>query len=234
MHKWNAVIGLVVLGLLSAGCPKNIPQPEIDAAEQAIANIEDTKDCAPETYRAAQAMMDRARALLKEERFEEARTAMLAARNLSAQARKECDQKKKESENIPPENTTETDNAVNETDFDLEDHSPPNLSTIYFGFDESILNDEARQILTKNAEVMQLHSRFRIQIEGHCDSRGSTEYNLALGERRAMTVKQYIVKLGVNPNRLEIISYGEERPDVSEQHDEAWNLNRRAEFSILQ
>jgi peptidoglycan-associated lipoprotein len=70
-----------------------------------------------------------------------------------------------------------------------------------------------------------------VQVEGHCDARGSTEYNLSLGERRALTVKGYLIKLGVNPERLEIISYGEERPADGGASEEAFSRNRRAEFT---
>jgi peptidoglycan-associated lipoprotein len=228
--RFLPILCLLALTVLIAGCPKQIPQPEIDAAEQALLDIESTKDCAPETYQAAKTMMDRARALLKEERYEEAKTALTAARQLAEKARRECDEKKKAEELAAKQ--VEPEPAAKEIKIE-EDTGPDRMVTVYFGFNESSLTDEGRAALNNNAEYLRHHQDQRIQVEGHCDSRGSTEYNLALGERRAMAVRKYLVKLGVNPTRLEIISYGEERPVNPSQNEEAWNQNRRAEFLDL-
>jgi peptidoglycan-associated lipoprotein len=102
------------------------------------------------------------------------------------------------------------------------------LSTIYFDFDKSELKPAARAKLQKNAELIRKYDQWQITIEGHCDERGSTEYNLALGERRANTVKEYYVNYGINAGRLEIISYGEERPVDMGHNEAAWSKNRRA------
>jgi peptidoglycan-associated lipoprotein len=234
MHRTVGIlIGLFALTVV-VGCPKKLPQPEIDAAESAMADIEKTKDCAPETYQAAKTMMDRARALLKEERYEEAKTALLAAKRLAEKAKEECEKKRKEEEarkakEPPPPEPASKEVPVEE----IEDEPPRNLKTVYFGFNESNLTDEARSALANNSEYIHGREKLRIQVEGHCDSRGSTEYNLALGERRALAVKRYLVKLGVDPNRLEIISYGEERPADAAQTEGAWSKNRRAEFTEM-
>jgi peptidoglycan-associated lipoprotein len=224
------VIVVLALAALIAGCPKNIPQPEIDAAEQAMADIEDTKDCAPETYQAAKTMMDRARALLKEERYEEAKTALIAAKQLAEKAQKECDEKK--AAELAAQKEPEPEPVAKEVEIE-KDTGPDRMVTVYFGFNEATLTDESRTALNNNAEYLRNHEGQRIQVEGHCDSRGSTEYNLALGERRAMAVRKYLVKLGVDPKRLEIISYGEERPVDPAQNEDAWSQNRRAEFMEL-
>jgi len=107
------------------------------------------------------------------------------------------------------------------------------FETIYFDFDSSDLREDARNVLTKNAETL-LKSKqpVKIKIEGHCDERGSAEYNLALGERRATSALQYLLTLGVQPERLSIISYGKEKPAVQGNDEEAWAKNRRAEFVI--
>lgn len=108
------------------------------------------------------------------------------------------------------------------------------LEAVYFDFDRSDLRQDARDVLNRNAEVL-LKSKpdAKIQIEGHCDERGSAEYNLALGERRAKSALQYLLTLGIKADRLSIISYGKEKPAV-EGHDEAdWAKNRRAEFVIV-
>jgi peptidoglycan-associated lipoprotein len=107
------------------------------------------------------------------------------------------------------------------------------LKDIHFEFDRYDLTEEARNILTENAKVLSTHTSLRIQIEGHCDERGSNEYNLALGERRAVSTKLYLIKLGVQENRLSTISYGEEMPVDPGHTEEAWTKNRRCHFVIL-
>lgn len=108
----------------------------------------------------------------------------------------------------------------------------PDLSDILFPFDQFSLSDEARAILQKNADWLRSHREARILIEGHCDERGTVEYNLALGERRAQSVKDYLVNLGIPEDRLSIISYGKEKPFALGQTEEAWAQNRRAHFLL--
>lgn len=107
------------------------------------------------------------------------------------------------------------------------------LKDVHFDFDRYDLTAEARAILAENAKLMVAHPSLRIQIEGHCDERGSNEYNLALGEKRAMSVKLYLVKLGVRADNLSTISYGEEMPLDPRHNEEAWAKNRRAHLVIL-
>ncbi len=103
-------------------------------------------------------------------------------------------------------------------------------TTVYFEYDQSVLTSAAREALKTVAQCLQQNPNTRIQIQGHCDERGTYEYNLALGERRATTVKKYLSKLGVTNSQLETISYGEERPAVTGADEGAWSQNRRAEF----
>ena len=104
------------------------------------------------------------------------------------------------------------------------------LETIYFDFDKSDLREADREILTRNAGIMLGKLKANVQIEGHCDERGSAEYNLALGERRARSSMKYLVTLGVAAERLSIISYGKEKPADQGHDEEAWAKNRRAQF----
>jgi peptidoglycan-associated lipoprotein len=107
------------------------------------------------------------------------------------------------------------------------------FETVYFDFDRSDLRQDARNALTKNAEILQKSKQgVKIKIEGHCDERGSAEYNLALGERRAKSALQYLLTLGVQADRLSVISYGKEKPAVQGTDEAAWSKNRRAEFVI--
>ena len=106
------------------------------------------------------------------------------------------------------------------------------LEKVYFSFDSSNLDDGARQNLTKNAAFMKKNGSAKVRIEGNCDERGSDEYNLALGERRAKAAMQYLVTMGVPAARLSVISYGKEKP-ADPGHDEAaWARNRRDEFAV--
>lgn len=103
---------------------------------------------------------------------------------------------------------------------------------IYFEFDAYVLMDEAKAILDKKVDFLRRYPAVHVTIEGHCDERGTSDYNLALGERRANSAWQYLVNSGIEPSRLSMISYGEERP-IALGHDEAsWAKNRRAHFVV--
>lgn len=104
---------------------------------------------------------------------------------------------------------------------------------INFAFDSYELRMEARQVLKEKAEIMDRHSGIDLIIEGHCDERGTDEYNLALGERRARAAYEFLVLLGVDPERMSIISYGEERPLDPGHNEKAWATNRRCEFRVV-
>jgi peptidoglycan-associated lipoprotein len=105
---------------------------------------------------------------------------------------------------------------------------------VYFEFDSIRLAPQAQEILTKKAEWLRANPTAKITIEGHCDSRGTNEYNLALGEGRAQSAKAFLVDLGIDPSRLNTISYGEERPIDRAQTEEGWAKNRRAHFVIIE
>ena len=105
---------------------------------------------------------------------------------------------------------------------------------IYFDFDRSELREDARQTLQTKAEALRQFPDIRIRVEGHCDERGTVEYNLALGERRADAARAYLVDLGIDPDRMTTISYGEERPAMDGNNESAWSQNRRDEFVIIE
>ena len=108
------------------------------------------------------------------------------------------------------------------------------LETAYFDFDKADLRQDARDVLSKNAEViLKTLAGAKVQIEGHCDERGSAEYNMALGERRAKSAQKYLTTLGVKASNLPVISYGKEKPAVAGNDEAAWAKNRRAEFVIV-
>ncbi|MEQ9332829.1 peptidoglycan-associated lipoprotein Pal [Thalassobaculum sp.] len=99
---------------------------------------------------------------------------------------------------------------------------------VFFAFDSSELSSESRTTLEKQAFWLRKYPQSTVTVEGHCDERGTREYNLALGERRAASARDYLVSLGVDPSRVATISYGKERPAVTGSTEEAWAQNRRA------
>lgn len=108
------------------------------------------------------------------------------------------------------------------------------LETVYFDYDKSDLRQDTRDVLSKNAEaLLKKIADAKVKIEGHCDERGSDEYNLALGERRAKSVAKYLTTLGIKADRISTISYGKEKPAVQGSDEAAWSKNRRAEFVIV-
>lgn len=108
------------------------------------------------------------------------------------------------------------------------------LQTVYFDFDRSDLRQDSRDMLTKNAQtLMKDLAGTKVRIEGHCDERGSDEYNLALGDRRAKAVAAYLVTLGIKQDRISTISFGKEKPAIQGSNETAWSKNRRAEFVIV-
>jgi peptidoglycan-associated lipoprotein len=106
------------------------------------------------------------------------------------------------------------------------------LQTIYFPYDSFVLDRTADGILTQNAEILKAKPSFMIQIEGHCDSRGGVQYNIALGEKRANAVKRALMAKGIASNRIATISYGKERLVASGESEDAHSKNRRANFVI--
>ena len=119
---------------------------------------------------------------------------------------------------LPPE---EADTAFSE------------MGMIYFAYDKSEITAEFEEVIQKNYEWIFQNPDAQVQLEGHCDERGTNEYNLALGERRAKAVFDYLVSLGANPSQFTIVSFGEERPVAYGSNEASWRQNRRVEFTQL-
>jgi len=127
-----------------------------------------------------------------------------------------------------PESTKKAEKAETQTQEQLTSA----LERIYFDFDSYTLSDKARKALTNNADYLRKNAAVKLRIEGNCDERGSAEYNIALGEKRAKTAMKYLVTMGIPEDRLATVSYGKEKP-ADPGHDEAaWAKNRRDEFTI--
>ena len=130
---------------------------------------------------------------------------------------------------VPTESIAE--DAIASRSLDEMNRDSP-FAPAFFGLDSAELDDAGRAVVTANAEVLRRYPTWAVTIEGHCDERGTAEYNLALGERRAVTVKAYLVSLGIAPGRMQTVSYGKEFPFDSGHDEPAWAANRRAHFVI--
>lgn len=104
---------------------------------------------------------------------------------------------------------------------------------VFFDYDQSAIRPDAEAVLRRKVEVLRASPQVRLRIEGHCDERGSTEYNLALGNRRAEAIRQFLVGFGLSADRFEIVSFGEDRPLQQGSNEAAWARNRRGQFVII-
>ena len=111
-----------------------------------------------------------------------------------------------------------------------EDLFTQNVKDAYFDFDKSDIRPDAQQVLTSDSDFLKPHTGIKFTIEGHCDERGSEEYNLGLGDRRATAAKNFLVNLGVSTDRINTISYGKDRPVCTDSNEDCWQKNRRAHF----
>lgn len=139
----------------------------------------------------------------------------------------------------PPAPTPVETTAPPESEYDRISKMPADqidrlglLQDVHFDLDRSELRDSDRQILNDNAAKLKQFDFLKIKIEGHCDERGSVEYNLALGERRAKSVYEYLVSLGVSADRMTSVSFGKEIPVCTESNEDCWARNRRAHFAV--
>jgi peptidoglycan-associated lipoprotein len=136
---------------------------------------------------------------------------------------RERDFRSAESNDLLPQDVREADRVARDRGW---------IRDAFFGFDASTLDAEAQRALQQSGSWLRANPDFRIRIEGHCDERGTEQYNLALGDRRADSAATYLVALGVDRDRIETVSYGEERPFEEGSNEAAWAQNRRAHISL--
>lgn len=130
---------------------------------------------------------------------------------------------------VPP--VPVTDDAIGSKSLDDINRDSP-LKPVFFGLDQSEMDGAGQQVLQTNAEVLKKYPSWLITIEGHCDERGTAEYNLGLGERRAVSARNYLVSLGIPADRVKTVSYGKEFPFDPGHNEAAWGKNRRAHFVV--
>ena len=214
MLRKNMIVFILVfcLGLILGGCPKKAVVKEEPSAQAAAA---------AEREKAAR---------LEGERVEKERTEQEARRKESErikeeEARRAQAQKEKEFEKSL---VVKKEPGIEGVAFDSK-----LLKDIHFEFDKYDVRPSDAEILKENAAILMKYPNVKIQVEGHCDERGTIEYNLALGERRASSTKKYLISLGISEGRISSISYGEEKPLDPGHTEDAWAKNRRAHTIIL-
>lgn len=219
--------------LVVAGCPKP-PKKALSDAEKAVLDARGVSDCATNKYETAERLLEEARELSEKKEYDKAERKAKAAQKLAKEAKQEGEanwedcQKQKELEKQArgeeePEDEKDTD-QTEQVDEEL------TLETVHFAYDSSELTDRARGILEENARWIRRNDGKTVVLEGHTDERGTPEYNLALGERRARVVRQYLIQLGIDSSRLSILSYGEEKPAAYGTSAADFQKNRRVEF----
>ena len=220
-----------VMAMLLSACPKATADLELEAARKAIddARAGKANDCAKETYQAAEAAIAEAARLADEGEVEAAKEKANQAKSLAQQAQAAskpgCDEKVAD---VAPE-PVKTDTTDASATISLDEA----LQTVYFDYNDATIREDSKSMLSRVADVLMKTPGQTIEIEGHCDVRGSTEYNLHLGERRARSVRKYLEAQGVKEAQIRIISYGEERPIDLGGSEDAHQKNRRAELKRM-
>jgi peptidoglycan-associated lipoprotein len=203
------IVLVLCFGLVISGCPKKTQVKEEPSSQKAAESA--AEKAKREAEEKAKAEKEREAARIREE---EAR---------KEQARKEQEKKELE-QSLVAKKTPGIEGEVFESSL---------LKDIHFDFDKYDVRPGDGDILKNTAALLMKYPSVKIQVEGHCDERGTSEYNLALGERRASSAKKYLVSLGIAEGRISTISYGKEKPVDAGHNEEAWAKNRRDHFIIL-
>jgi peptidoglycan-associated lipoprotein len=237
----NARLALVcsLAAFLIAGCATSASyRPEIDRlkGELAEAKAAGAETVAPEEYASAEACLDwYTHWVTQFDHFGDGTMANLPARCRAAFASLRSKMVAVREGKTPPEAvgapsapSPEAAAAAREAE---KKKGPPN-EAVFFDFDKSTIRPDAKKSLDENVKWLKANPQAALLIEGHCDERGTREYNLGLGQRRAKAAKDYLVSAGINAKRIKTISYGKERPFVQGHDESAWKWNRRAQFVV--
>lgn len=229
-----SLVAAAAVLLTLAGCPgKKNADLELAAAEAAIdaARGKRAANCAKEIFSAAEVVVREAKELSEKGDYDAARAKAAEAESLANQAR---------AASPPGCDKDDDDAAAAAAGLDRKDADTDNvgrnlaledaIETIYFDYNQAFIREDSKAVLSKVADILRRDPKLKLEVEGHCDSRGSTEYNLHLGERRAQSVMKYLLTQGAGSDQLETISYGEERPVDLGEAESAHQRNRRAEL----
>ncbi len=243
--KKNLIWYGVLTTLLILGCVYK-PYREIDEAKSAVeeARKAEADIYAPDEFKNAVDFLNKALEEMDKKEYIAAKASALSSKNFAemalektkAEKEKRAKREKEEVGEVPApvisEKKPEEIEATGTVALGEEKEEVILLERIHFDFDDYSLKEEAKTILTKHAQWLKEHPTVRLVIEGHCDERGTSEYNMALGQKRAESAKKYLVELGIDSGRIETVSFGEEVPLDPGHTEEAWAKNRRAEFVV--
>jgi len=249
---WFMLLGILYFGIMGAGSCGKKAKDQIGKAEAAVeeAKQAEAPQYAPSEFQSAESSLDSARqqygnrrykkaetdAATAEQQARDARDKALAARRAADEeaARIKAQQEAQAIQNQP--SSLFTGDTINDQPPEVspEEQARQVLKDVHFALDSEELSDSARAILDLNIDWLKQHPNVKVEIEGHTDSRGTDEYNLALGTRRAKTVYDYLVAGGIEAGRLRTISYGESMPIAQGESEDVWAQNRRAHFAVIQ
>ncbi len=224
---FSILILILSLGMLLTGCAKK--KIEFSREQPSVRQSEETRRLEAEraAEEAREAKEDKEAQEIKERELARIREAQEAKERESARVKEE------EAKKAMGREFEKSMVAKKERGIEGEVFESKLLKDIHFEFDKYDIRQKDEEILRENAAFLNKNPKMKVQIEGHCDEKGTSEYNLALGERRANAAKKYLVALGISSNRLSTISYGEERPVDPSHSEEAWAKNRRAHIVVL-
>lgn len=240
------LISAIIIAVVGCAQP---PTEEIATAEAAMeaARTAEAPEYAPTEYTSAEEMMNRTYTEVADGSYDQARDSAITTTELAEAARTAALQNRQNAERTGRQGADGEAVGPSFTEAEVADQvarsrtgagsldegaTVSNLNPIYFDFDSSQLSNAARSTLQAHASWLQARPSVRIKIEGHTDEQGEAEYNLALGERRAMAAKQYLVDLGIAIERIETITFGEEAPEDPGHNEQAYSRNRRALFVV--
>jgi peptidoglycan-associated lipoprotein len=221
---------LLLMCAMSLAACKSPPTKALSDAEKALLDASSRRECANDKYLAAEKLLKEAKALVEKKKYKDAERKAIAAQKMAEDARKSADASWEECQRrknavVEATKPVEKDKPKDKAE------APATLSTLYFAYDSAEISPAQREQLEQNALWMRQNPNVNTMIvEGHTDERGSVEYNLALGERRAQSVRQYLMQLGIERDRLSILSYGEEKPVAYGGGEDDYRQNRRVEF----
>ncbi len=245
---WLAALACLYIGVCGQGSCGKQAEEAIQDAKVAVeeARLAEGPQYAPDEFRSAEDNLALAREQYDDYRFRsaesaarkaeaDAKLALELAMESRAEIRAEEERERKEAEEAAlayNKSTLYGDTTLDEPT--AEEMAKTALNDVRFPFDSSELSEEAKSMLALNAQWLVEHPKVKVELEGHCDERGTEEYNLALGAKRAKTVYDFLLAYGVDPARMRTISYGESLPLDPASNEEAWAKNRRVHFAVIQ
>ncbi len=238
MRSLSIVLIITLIALAVTGCRPKPPEEERMLAEKAFKDAALGKDCDRENYLAAEELLNQAREEVNKKNYDKAKELFNTVKQKSEAVLEyyrahpdECMPKKEEKKGDASADAAKN-GAVDEKDLSVTD---PNwkFPVIHFDYNDYSIKSDDMPKVTQLSQWMQNFKEVSVMIEGHADERGSIDYNMSLGEKRAQEVLNELIRLGIDKNRLKIISYGEEKPAANGHDEAAWSENRRAEFRRL-